>query len=478
MITFLVSVVALIVGYVIYGAIVERVFGADENRKTPALTQQDGVDFVPLDWKKNFLIQLLNIAGLGPVFGAISGALWGPVAFLWIVLGGIFAGAVHDYFSGMISMRHGGASVPEMVGGYLGKGMKYFINFFSVVLLVLVGTVFMTGPAALLAVLTPEALTKSVWVIIILVYYILATMLPIDKVIGRIYPVFAVVLLIMAFGIIGGIFFGGYQIPELTLANLHPKNAPIWPLLFITIACGAISGFHGTQSPLIARCTVNEKLGRRVFYGAMIAESVIALIWAAAAMTFFGGTGGLAEALANGGPGAVVNKISITLLGAVGGTLAVLGVIVLPITSGDTAFRSARLTIADFLGIKQGKIANRFMISIPLFVIGYTLSQLDFTIIWRYFAWSNQTLAMIMLWTAATYLAKNGKFHWITTIPATFMTAVTITYILQAPEGFRLGTQISYPVGMLAAALAMGLFLIRTRAFGAKPEESSASVKA
>lgn len=478
MITFLVSVVALILGYVIYGALVERVFGADENRMTPALAQQDGVDFVPLGWKKNFLIQLLNIAGLGPVFGAISGALWGPAAFLWIVLGGIFAGAVHDYFSGMISMRHAGASVPEMVGGYLGKGMKYFVNFFSVVLLILVGTVFMTGPAALLAVLTPEVLTKSVWVLIILAYYILATMLPIDKVIGRIYPVFAAVLLIMAVGIVGGLFFGGYRIPELTLANLHPKSAPIWPLLFITIACGAISGFHATQSPMIARCTVNEKLGRRVFYGAMIAESVIALIWAAAAMTFFGGTGGLAEALANGGPGAVVNKISITLLGAVGGTLAVLGVIVLPITSGDTAFRSARLTISEFLGLRQGKLANRFLISIPLFVVGYTLSQLDFTIIWRYFAWSNQTLAMIMLWTAAVYLAQNRKLHWIATVPATFMTAVTVTYIFQAPEGFRLSTQVSYPVGIIAAVLALGLFLVRTRGITVVPEERPATGKA
>lgn len=470
MFTFLASIALLILGYMVYGAIVERIFRPEENRPTPAVKLSDGVDYVPMNWKKDFLIQLLNIAGLGPIFGAIQGALWGPAAFLWIVLGGIFAGAVHDYLSGMISVRNNGANLPAMAGKYLGNGMKQFVNLFTVVVLVLVGTVFMTGPAQLLAKLTPNWMTVNVWLGIVLVYYFLATILPIDKIIGRLYPVFGAVLIIMAVGIIGGLFIEGYQIPELTLANLHPKGAPIWPLLFITIACGAISGFHATQSPLIARCLENERHGRRVFYGAMIAESIIALIWAAAAMTFFNGTGGLAGGLAElGGPAGVVNKISMTLLGAVGGTLAVLGVIVLPITSGDTAFRAARLTLAEYFNLSQAKILNRYAIAIPLFAIGFGLSQIDFTIVWRYFAWSNQTLAMIALWTGAVYLAKHGRNHWIATVPATFMTAVSITYIFQAPEGFALPTGISYPVGLVAAALALLLFMFKTAKYAKGP---------
>jgi carbon starvation protein CstA len=461
-ITFILAVVVLIVGYIIYGAFVDRVFGADENNPTPACTMNDGVDYVPMDWKKNFLIQLLNIAGLGPIFGAIAGALWGPVAFIWIVIGGIFAGAVHDYLAGMLSMRNNGASVPTIVGKYLGSGMKKFVNFFSVLLLILVGTVFMTGPAGLLESLTPGFLTKNVWLGIILVYYIVATIVPIDKVIGRVYPVFGGLLILMAVGIIGGIFVKGYSIPELTLSNMHPGGLPIWPLMFITIACGAISGFHCTQSPMMARCTKNEKLGRRIFYGAMIVESLIALIWAAAAMAFFNGTEGLYQVLQNGNPALVVHKVSIGLLGAVGGTLAVLGVIVLPITSGDTSFRSARLTIAEVFNSSQKEFTNRLKIAIPLFTVGFILSQMDFSILWRYFSWSNQTLAMIMLWAGAVYLRNNARLHWVATVPATFMTAVSITYIFQAPEGFGLDTAISYPVGIVAAIITLGYFLFKT----------------
>jgi len=460
MITFFISLVVLFLGYWLYARVVERIFGADPERETPAVRLRDGVDYVPLGWKRSFLIQLLNIAGLGPVFGAIQGALWGPVAFLWIVLGGIFAGAVHDYLSGMLSLRHGGTNVPTIVGYYLGPRIKQIFNIFTVILLILVGTVFMTGPAQLLAKLTPEHLDYKFWLGVILLYYFLATVLPIDKIIGRLYPIFGAILIIMAVGIIGGLMAKGYRLPELTLANLHPKGAPLWPLLFITIACGAISGFHATQSPIIARCLENERYGRRVFYGAMIAESVIALIWAAAAIAFFGGTKGLAQGLTSlGGPAGVVHTASISLLGAFGGTLAILGVVVLPITSGDTAFRAARLTIAEFLGLKQGPVLNRYKIAIPLFIVGFILSQIDFTIIWRYFAWSNQTLAMVVLWAGAVHLAKQRSFYWIATIPAVFMTAVSVTYILQAPEGLRLPTSISYPVGIASAILALVIFL-------------------
>lgn len=460
MITFISCMVALIVGYMIYGKFVENVFGADENRPTPCQVNPDGVDFVPLSEKKNMLIQLLNIAGLGPIFGAIMGALWGPVAFLWIVLGSIFAGAVHDYFSGMLSIRNNGAGLPKIVELYLGTFMGKFVNFFALILLVLVGVVFVAGPAALLAVLTPAWMDLAFWSAVIFIYYIIATLLPIDKIIGRIYPFFGAILLVMAAGICGSMLIGGYSIPELTLANLHPKALPIWPLLFITIACGAISGFHATQSPLVARCTTNERLGRKIFYGMMIAEGAIAMIWAAAAMSVFGGTPGLQDAMAKlGGTAGIVRHVSMTMMGAVGGTFAILGVVVLPVTSGDTAFRSARLLIADFLKMNQGPMLDRLKISVPLFVVGYLISTIDFNFIWRYFAWANQTTAMFMLWAAASYLYQNDKLHWIASIPATFMTAVSFTYILQAPEGFSLPTTISYPAGLALTVLVVIAFV-------------------
>lgn len=464
MVSFLLSIVALLLGYFVYSKIVDKAFGADENLQTPATRLEDGVDFVPMPAWKIFLIQFLNIAGLGPIFGAIAGALWGPVAFLWIVLGSIFAGGVHDYFSGMLSVRHDGASIPEVVGKYLGPGFKNFMRGFSVIVLILVGVVFMTGPANLLAGLTPKQFDAGFWVYVIFGYYLLATLLPIDKLIGKIYPIFGICLLIMAIGVSGGILFGGYEIPEITLANLHPKQLPIWPLMFVTIACGAISGFHSTQSPMMARCITSEKQGRAIFYGAMIAEGIVALIWAAAAIAFFGSTGELAAQMnANGGQGWVVSTISNTLLGKVGGALAILGVIACPITSGDTAFRSARLTIADFLKFNQGSIKNRLSLTIPLFVIAFVLTKIDFNIVWRYFAWSNQTLAMIVLWAAAMYLALKNQFHWIATVPAVFMTAVSITYILVAPEGFKLATSIAYPAGIAVAVGSLVVFLIAVK---------------
>ncbi|HRX48222.1 MAG TPA: carbon starvation protein A [Spirochaetota bacterium] len=461
MISFLLSLAALIAGYFIYGAFVEKVFGIEPERKTPAVALNDGVDYVPLPWKKILLIQILNIAGLGPIFGAIMGALYGPAAFLWIVLGTIFAGAVHDFFSGMLSVRHDGKSISEIVGIYLGDFMKNFMRVFSVILLVLVGTVFIAGPAGLLANLgmTGILANKWFWLAVIIAYYFFATILPIDKIIARFYPVFGIVLLVMALGIGIALLFYQNPIPEITLSNLHPKQLPIWPMLFITIACGAISGFHSTQSPLMARCIETEKYGRRVFYGAMVAEGIIALVWAAAAMTFFNGIPGLAASLGKGGAGVVVHDVSIGLLGVFGGVLAILGVIACPITSGDTAFRSARLTIADALNFDQQKTRNRLLVAAPLFAIGLVLNFMDFSIIWRYFAWSNQTLATIVLWGSAAYLAVNNKLHWIATIPATFMTAVCVTYIMIAPEGLKLSTTIAYPVGIIAAVAAFAAFM-------------------
>lgn len=463
MITFLIAFAALILGYFTYGKLAERIFGPDD-RETPAIAQADGVDYVEMPTWKVFLIQLLNIAGTGPIFGALMGAVFGPVVFLWIVFGCILGGAVHDYMTGMISCRMGGASISEIVGKYLGTRMKQVMRVFSVVLLVLVGTVFVTSPATLIAMLTPKALNTSFWVVVILIYYLLATLLPIDKLIGRIYPVFGVVLIVMVIGIAGGIFIEGYKIPELTLANLHPDGKPVWPYMFVTVACGAVSGFHATQSPMMARCMKKEKDGRKIFYGAMISEGVIALIWAAAGVAFYGSTGGLQNALATLGQSGVVYNISTTLLGVAGGALAVIGVVICPITSGDTAFRSARLTLADWFKLDQGRIAKRLILTIPLLLVGAVLTRMDFDVVWRYFSWSNQTLAMIALWAAAVYLhkhcAKNTSL--IAAFPAMFMSGVSSTYILMADEGFKISQNIAYPVGILFAAACMVIFYVRT----------------
>jgi len=472
MFTFLLALCTLIVGYMIYGKFVDTFFGVSD-APTPAVRYNDGVDYIPLPTWKVFLIQLLNIAGLGPIFGALAGALWGPCVYFWIVLGTIFAGGVHDYLSGMISIREDGKSISEVVGNYLGSTMLLVMRVFSVVLLVLVGTVFMTGPAGLLAKLTGIAVTYVLPCV--LLYYFLATLLPIDKLIARFYPLFGVCLIVMALGIMGGMLLGvgGHVMPEMQLANLHPKGdaMPIWPLMFITVACGAVSGFHSTQSPIMARCLKDERLGRPVFYGAMVSEGIIALIWAAAGVTFYDGTNGLGAALAAGGAGTVVYDICVGFLGGggiggyIGATLAMLGVIACPITSGDTAFRSARLTLADWFKIDQSVVNKRLMLAIPLLAIGGILSQMNFDIIWRYFSWSNQTLAMIVLWTGAVYLYRvkpGSKFYLVPAIPATFMAAVTFTYILQAPEGFKLPTSITYPAGMILAIVCVFLFLRAT----------------
>lgn len=468
MVSFLLSIVALIVGYFIYGRIVEKAFGADESRETPAVRLEDGVDFVPLPTWKIFLIQFLNIAGLGPIFGAIMGAMFGPAAFLWIVFGCIFAGAVHDYFSGMLSVRHDGASIPEVVGKYLGNGFKVFMRIFSVILLILVGVVFVSGPATILHGSTGVSL--QILIYIIFAYYLIATLVPVDKLIGKIYPLFGICLLIMAMGVSVALIVGGYNIPEVTLSNLtnmHPKasSTPIFPVLFITIACGAISGFHATQSPLMARCIKNEKLGRKVFYGSMIAEGIVALIWAAAAMSFFGSVKELGVQMSMDGHNAAwaVNTISNSLLGKVGGFLAIMGVVVCPITSGDTSFRSARLIVADTFNFKQGPIKNRLLVSIPLFVIGFILTKVNFNIIWRYFGFSNQTLATVVLWTTAMYLIKVRRNALIAIVPAVFMTAVCITFIMMSPIGFGLAISTSYIIGIIGTAVALGVFLLAAR---------------
>ncbi len=454
MVTFLVSIALLIIGYFTYGKFVEKTFGVNTGRPTPAYSNQDNVDYLPMGQKKNALIQLLNIAGVGPIFGPILGALYGPVAFLWIVLGAIFAGAVHDYLTGMISIRNRGAHLPELAGKFLGKVMKHVVNAFSILLLVLVGTVFVTAPADLLHSMTSSWLTLPIILAAIFVYYLVATLLPIDKIIGRFYPAFGALLLISAIGVGLGLVFTGAPIPELSFTNMHPDNAPIFPLLFLTISCGALSGFHATQTPIISRTTQQEKQGRRIFYGMMIAEGVIAMIWAAAAMSLFNGSAGLNEVLASGGPAAVVSEVSKSMLGAVGGTLAVLGVIVLPITSGDTAFRSARMIIADYINVTQKKVANRLWIAVPMFVISFMLTRIDFTLLWRYFSWANQSTAVIALWVGATYLFLSRKNYWIAAIPATFMTMATFSYILNADIGFNLSMNASY---VIAALITVGI---------------------
>ena len=392
MITFILSIIILVLGYLIYGKVVARIFGEDHTRPTPAIVNPDGVDYVAMPWWKIFLIQFLNIAGLGPIFGAIMGIMFGPSAFLWIVFGSIFGGAVHDYLSGMLSMRRNGASLPELVGEQLGAGVKQFMRAFSLILMVLVGAVFISGPAGLLAGMV-DAINVTWWIVIIFLYYMLATLLPIDKLIGKIYPLFGFALLFMAVGILVSLFINNAPIPEITsgLASQHPQGYSIFPMMFVSIACGAVSGFHATQSPMMARCMTNECYGRPCFYGAMIAEGVVALIWAAAASSFFGSVGGLQEYVASlpdtaNKAAEVVNLISNSWLGSVGGILAVLGVVAAPITSGDTALRSARLIAADFLHIDQKPIAKRFIVAVPLFVGTFILLQINFDIIWRYFA--------------------------------------------------------------------------------------------
>ena len=470
MITFTLCLLALIVGYFTYGRLMERVFGPDD-RKTPALTKADGVDYIPLPTWKIFMIQFLNIAGLGPIFGAIMGAKFGSSSYLWIVLGSIFAGAVHDYFAGMLSLRNGGESLPEIIGRYLGLTTKQVMRGFTVILMILVGSVFVAGPAGLLAKLTPESLDATFWIIVVFAYYILATLLPVDKIIGKIYPLFAVALLFMAVGILVMLYVNHPALPELWdgLQNTNPEASelPIFPIMFVSIACGAISGFHATQSPLMARCMTSERHGRPVFYGAMITEGIVALIWAAAATYFFHENGIVDEATGVAYSGAkVATDISKDWLGTFGGILAILGIVAAPITSGDTALRSARLIVADFFHVEQRSIRRRLLICIPIFLVTIALLLYSFgdtegfKIIWRYFAWCNQALSVFTLWAITVWLVHEKKNYWVTLIPALFMTAVCSTYILIAPEGLALSESISYPLGAVCVLIAIIWFAV------------------
>ena len=493
MISFLLCLALLIIGYFVYGKIVDNTFGPDD-RETPAVRINDGVDYVVMPQWKLFLVQLLNIAGLGPIFGALQGALWGPVVFLWITFGTIFAGGVHDYFSGMMSERNDGASIAEVTGRYLGPVMQNIMRVFSVVLLIMVGTVFAVGPAGLIVTLCKNGglsgmvTTTLFWLIIILVYYFIATFISIDAIIGKIYPVFGICLIIMAVGVIIGIFTNpAYTIPELwsNFHSMHPSGTPIWSFMFITVACGAISGFHSTQSPLMARCMKSEKQGHFVFYGAMVCEGVIALIWAAAGCALYtitdGKMTGLAEAL-SAGQSAAIYDVCLKTMGNVGVALAMIGVVICPITSGDTAFRSARLTLADWFKIDQDSYANRLKLCIPVLGvgsflgIGNALGFINYTVIWRYFSWTNQTLAMIVLWAASMYLFKEKKNYWITAVPATFMSAVSCTYFVLAPECLgkmintysdgklvAYNTAVAYPIGIVFAIAMLAIFIYATK---------------
>ena len=464
MLTFVIALIVLVLGYVFYGKFIERLFGADPNREVPAKSMADGVDYIAMPTWKAYMIQFLNIAGLGPIFGAIMGAKFGTGAYLWIVFGTIFAGSVHDYLSGMMSMRHGGESLPQLIGRYLGGPVQKVFIIFSLVLLILVGAVFISQPADILARLTNNAVGINAWIAVIFVYYLIATLFPIDKIIGKFYPIFGAALLFMAFGIMIALLINRPELPEMWngFGTKYDKN-PIFPMMFISIACGAISGFHATQSPLMARCMTNESKGRIVFYGAMISEGIVALIWAAAATAYFGEHG------TDLGAAAIVLEISKTWLGKVGGVLAILGVVAAPISTGDTALRSARLIVADFFKIKQKTIGRRLAISIPLFVI--TLAALlysmrdkeGFNIVWRYFAWSNQTLAVFTLWAVTVYLTRQKKNMLVTLIPAMFMTIVTVTYIFMAPEGFRLAPWIAYIIAGVVALTFLVIYLLWKR---------------
>lgn len=467
MITFLVCFVILVLAYFTYGKFIENIIQPDAKRETPAITRADGVDYVPMPAWKMFMIQFLNIAGLGPIFGAIMGAKFGSSAYIWIVVGCIFAGAVHDYIAGMLSLKHDGESLPDLIGRYLGKGVMNFVRVFSILLMILVGVVFISGPAGLLNSLT--GMDAMWWMLIIFIYYLLASMLPIDKLIGKIYPIFAIALIFMAVGIFFRLLIVWPSIPELTdgLANTHPNadTVPIFPMLFISIACGAISGFHATQSPMMARCMTNEKQGRPIFYGAMIVEGIVALIWAAASNYFFQENG-----MAENNAAVVVNDITRHWLGTAGAVLAILGVIFAPITSGDTALRSARLIVADMFKMPQDKISKRLMICIPLFLITavilwYSLSDAEgFNIIWRYFAWSNQTLSVFTLWAATVFLYNfKKKYMVVTLIPAILMTMVTVSYILIAPEGFSLPYNVGLIISSVIALAIIGIFVYKTR---------------
>ncbi len=471
MTAFLISLAVLVGGYFLYGLLAEKVFGTDPARTMPAYSKTDGVDFMPMPTWKVFLIQFLNIAGLGPIFGAIMGVMYGPAAFIWIVAGTIFGGAVHDFISAMMSIRSDGESLPELIGRQLGMPARQIMRLLSIVLLVLVGAVFVITPSNLMASMTPGWAGTEFWMAVIFSYYLLATLLPVDKLIGRFYPVFGFALLFMAAGLSAVLIFGGHSIPVDFAGGFDSRYGndgvhSVFPMMFVSIACGAVSGFHATQSPMMARCLKNEKLARPVFYGAMVAEGIVALIWAAAAITFTGGYDGLMEYMAtHNGAGDLVHDISVGWLGTVGGILAILGVVAAPVTTGDTALRSARLIVADMLHISQKPLLKRLLVSLPLFAGAFILMMIDFNILWRYFAWTNQCLAAITLWGCTVFLARAGRAYVLTLLPAMFMTAVVVCYIFFAPrpEGFGLGMPVAASIAAATVVLATAMFALWLR---------------
>lgn len=487
MITFFISLAALVVGYLVYGSFVERVFSPDD-RPTPAVAKADGMDYVAMPYWKVFMIQFLNIAGTGPIFGAIMGAKFGPAAYLWIVFGCIFAGAVHDYFTGMLSMRNGGCDLPELVRKYLGGGASKVLLVFAVFLLVMLGTVFVYSPAEILHGIWGST---TLWIVLIFAYYVVATMLPIDKIIGKVYPLFSFSLLFMAVALVAVLVVRMPQLPELWdgLGNMGKAVSPstftdsIFPCLFITIACGAISGFHATQSPLMARCLKSEKMGRPIFYGSMITEGLVALVWATVAMWFFydSPTPGYEQLAAAKGfhtsAPMVVTTVCQDWLGMLGGVLAILGVVAAPITSGDTAFRSARLIVASALKLNQKPKMNRLYVCLPIFVVSIALlawqsSNPDgFNVIWQYFGWSNQTLSVFTLWAITVYLVRKNKPYVITLLPALFMTGVCSTYLFISKQAFGLQEDLAYYLGILTVVIAMVWFVVWIRKYGEKARE-------
>ena len=457
MYSFIICFLVLVASYFVYGKVVEKAAGVDETRQTPAYRLQDGIDYIPMSKIKNFLVHFLNIAGLGPIFGAIQGALFGPAAFLWIVLGTIFIGGVHDFFSGFMSLREDGLTMPSIVSKYLGTGIQKFLAVLMVITGVLVAATFAKGAADLLANLTN--IPVLICVTIIFIYFLIATVFPVDKIIGKAYPIFGALLLIMVVVMIGGVIFNpAYSIPEFTTQGLYLTEKSIFPYLFVTIACGAISGFHASQSPIVARCMENENDARPVFFGAMVLEGLVALCWAAIAMAFFHGQPQLA-AIYSASPAVAVNEMATALVGPIGLVLTIIGVVVCPITSGDTALRSARITIADELKLNNEKIISRLKLAVPLFLIAFGLTFVDFSLIWRYFAWSQLIVATIVLFSASVYLMKKEKQYLIALTPAVVCTLIAFAYILQAPEGLRLPTMISNIISVIATVAITAIFV-------------------
>ncbi|WP_295114944.1 carbon starvation protein A [uncultured Methanobrevibacter sp.] len=457
MISFIICFVALIASYFIYGKYIERISCVDETRQTPAFKLQDGVDYIPMPKIKNFLVHFLNIAGLGPIFGAIQGALFGPAAFLWITLGTIFIGSVHDFFSGYMSVRNDGLTMPQIISKYLGSKIQKIMAVIIIVTGILVATTFAKGAADLLSILTN--INIVFWTTLIFIYFLIATVFPIDKIIGKVYPVFGALLLIMVVMITGALILNpSYTIPEFTTQGLYLTDKSIFPYLFVTIACGAISGFHASQSPIVARCIENEKDARPVFFGSMVIEGLVALCWAAVAMAFLNGQPQLAV-IYGATPSLAIHQIAQTLVGPVGLILTIIGVVICPITSGDTSLRSSRITIADELGLNHEKLISRLKTTIPLFLIAYGLTFVDFSLIWRYFAWSQLIVSTIVLYAASVYLIKKEKLYIITLIPAIFCTLIAFGYILQAPEGLRLPSMIANIISIIATAIVSALFL-------------------